>query len=74
MTWPLRSMTAAAASVVAEPYGPRISLTPLSLNWSTSWAAVSGFEVSSWYWICSLTFLPPTGTPPLSLTTLAQTS
>ena len=28
----LRSTTAAAAAVVADPYGPRISLTPLSLN------------------------------------------
>src|SRR5262249_50506103 len=45
-----------------------------SLNWSTSWAAVSGFEVSSWYWMSSFSFLPPTGTPPLSLTTFLQTS
>src|SRR5262249_8399667 len=74
MTWPLRSMTAAAASVVAEPYGPRISLTPLSLNWSTSCAAVSGFDVSSWYWICNLPSLPPTATPPLAFTTSAHTS
>jgi hypothetical protein len=32
MTCPLRSTTAAAASVDDDPYGPRISLTPSSLN------------------------------------------
>src|SRR5256714_9495616 len=70
----LRSITAAAAPVVADPYGPRISFTPPSLNWSTSCPAVSGFEVSSWYLMSSVSLVPPTVTPPLPLTTLLQTS
>src|SRR5437762_2579919 len=70
----LRSITGAAAPVVPDPYGPRISLTPLSLNWSTICAAVSFFDVSSWYWISRVSFWPPTDTPPLLLTTDLQTS
>ena len=49
-------------------------MIPPSLNWSTSCAAVSGFEVSSWYLMSSVSFLPPTLTPPLPLTTFLQTS
>ena len=74
MTCLFFSTTAAAAEVAPDPYGPRMSLRPLSLNWSMSWAGTSDFDVSSWYWISSFIFWLPTGTPPLALTTLTQTS
>ena len=44
----LAAQVGLAASVEAEPYGPRMNLRPESLNWSTRAAAVSGFDASSW--------------------------
>ena len=70
----LRSITAAAASVGPEPYGPRISFTPPSLYWSTNCAERSCFEVSSWYLMSSVYLVPPAVKPPLPLMTFWQTS
>src|SRR5215467_13257199 len=45
MTCLFRSTMAAAALVAPEPYGPRMSLRPWSLNWSISCPATSDFDV-----------------------------